>query len=78
MDDSIASGDLLSTLAHEIAQRYRLGEQPSVSEYAQRYPQLADEIRELFPALLMMEQLDSTSVGCLRRARILLGVDHAA
>ncbi|HKB39174.1 MAG TPA: protein kinase, partial [Gemmataceae bacterium] len=44
-------------LAEEFAARCRAGESPSVSEYAARYPELADEIRDVFPALLAMEQL---------------------
>src|SRR5437764_3006492 len=44
-------------LAEEFAERFRNGERPSLTEYADRYPELADEIRELFPALVVMEQL---------------------
>jgi serine/threonine protein kinase/WD40 repeat protein len=43
-------------LAEEFADRYRRGEQPSLTEYTARYPQWADEIRELFPALILVEQ----------------------
>ena len=32
--------------------RYRRGERPALAEYTDRYPELADEIRELFPALV--------------------------
>jgi tetratricopeptide (TPR) repeat protein len=42
-------------LADEFVQRHRRGEQPSLTEYAQRNPELAERIRDLFPALLMME-----------------------
>jgi serine/threonine protein kinase/Flp pilus assembly protein TadD len=38
-------------------ERHRQGERPSVEEYAAAHPELASEIRRLFPALLMMEQL---------------------
>jgi serine/threonine protein kinase len=44
-------------LAEEFAERHRRGEQPSIDEYTARYPQWASEIRELFPALLVMEKL---------------------
>jgi WD40 repeat protein/serine/threonine protein kinase len=47
---------LLTRLADEFAERYRRGERPSLGEYADRYPELADDIRELFPALVDMEQ----------------------
>src|SRR5262245_5221571 len=43
-------------LAEEFAERYRRGERPPVAEYTAKYPQWADEIRELFPALVMMEE----------------------
>ncbi len=49
----------LEKLAEEFAERHRRGERPALSEYTARYPELAEEIRELFPALLEMEQLAS-------------------
>jgi WD40 repeat protein/serine/threonine protein kinase len=48
---------LFSGLVDEFADRYRRGERPSVREYIDRYPQLADDIRELFPALAEIEQV---------------------
>jgi WD40 repeat protein/serine/threonine protein kinase len=56
---SEASADyiLLTRLADEFAQRYRHGERPSLSEYVARYPHLATDIRELFPALVEVEQV---------------------
>src|SRR5262249_41575377 len=36
---------------------------PTLQEYLQRYPELAEEIRGLFPALLMMEDLGESSGG---------------
>src|SRR5438876_3484904 len=47
----------LTRLADEFAARYRAGERPALQEYLDRYPQLADEIRELFPALVEVEQV---------------------
>src|SRR5258708_33221156 len=44
-------------LAEEFADRQRRGDQPSIDEYTSRYPQWASEIRELFPALLVLEKL---------------------
>ena len=54
---SSADRDILGRLAEQFAERHRRGEHPSVSEYTSRYPDLADEILDLFPALMMMEQL---------------------
>ncbi len=36
---------------------------PTLREYLERYPELADDIRDLFPALLMMEDLGESSGG---------------
>jgi hypothetical protein len=61
-----AGHELLADLADDFAGRYRRGERPSVEEYAQQHPALACQIRELFPAMLLMEQesgLDRTLVG---------------
>jgi WD40 repeat protein/serine/threonine protein kinase len=43
-------------LAEEFAARFRRGERPSLQEYIDRCPDLSDEIRELFPALVEVEQ----------------------
>src|SRR5207249_1712436 len=51
--------DPVEVLAEEFAERYRRGERPSLTEYADRHPELASQIRELFPALVEMEQLAS-------------------
>ena len=44
-------------LAEEFAARYRRGERPGLQEYIDRCPDLADEIRELFPALVEVERV---------------------
>lgn len=61
MADSKSERNPIDKLAEQFAQRLRRGERPALSEYVQQYPDLADEIRELFPALVMMEQLKPTS-----------------
>src|SRR5215217_6549581 len=43
-------------LAEEFLDRHRRGERPAIAEYVARHPERADEIREVFPALVMMEQ----------------------
>src|SRR5262245_32101396 len=45
-------------LAEEFAARFRRGERPSLQEYIDRCPELAEEIRELFPALVEVERVD--------------------
>src|SRR3954465_8254670 len=44
-------------LAEEFAARFRRGERPGLQEYIDRCPDLADEIRELFPALVEVERV---------------------
>ncbi len=43
-------------IAEEFARRLRRGEHPSITEYVERFPELADDIRELFPMLAVVEQ----------------------
>jgi serine/threonine protein kinase len=44
-------------LAEEFAARFRRGERPGLQEYIDRCPELADEIRGLFPALVEVERV---------------------
>jgi WD40 repeat protein/serine/threonine protein kinase len=55
--DSSRDRDPLDRMAEEFAARHRRGERPAVSEYVGRHPELAEAILDLFPALVMMEQL---------------------
>src|SRR5262249_46848496 len=58
MADSSSGRDvLLNQLADEFAARYRRGERPALTEYVAQYPELADDIRELFPAGAGMERV---------------------
>jgi serine/threonine-protein kinase len=61
MDCPPSEPDRLDDLAEEFMDRFRRGERPSVTEYTKKHPDLADEIRELFPALVMMEDLGSVA-----------------
>jgi WD40 repeat protein len=51
--------ELLDQIAEEFAQRFRQGERPAVQEYTQRYPELAADIRELFPAMVEIERAEA-------------------
>src|SRR5262245_49507279 len=55
--------DLLDQLAEEFADRFRRGERPALREYTARYPELAAEIRQLFPALIKVEQAEGVRRG---------------
>ena len=43
-------------LAQEFADRCRKGEKPVIEEYVEKHPDLADSIRELFPAVAFLER----------------------
>ena len=53
-------------LAESFLARYRRGERPALTEYTARYPELAAEIRELFPALVLMEEAGRRESGPCR------------
>jgi Protein kinase domain len=53
--------ETVEELAEEFVARYRRGERPPLSEYTDRYPDHAEQIRDLFPALVMMEQIAPSS-----------------
>jgi serine/threonine protein kinase len=55
--ESTSGRNPIDRLAEEFVDRQRRGEQPSLNEYIDRYPALAEEIRDLFPALDVMERL---------------------
>ncbi len=55
--ESSANYIQLTRLADEFAARYRAGQRPPLQEYIDRYPELADDIRELFPAMVEIEQV---------------------
>jgi serine/threonine protein kinase len=59
MSSPSSSGDRdpLERLAAEFLDRRRRGEDPKASEYAERFPQWAEQILEFFPALEVMEGL---------------------
>ena len=50
-------------LAEEFAGRFRRGERPSLQEYVDRLPEMGDEIREMFPALVEVERADGDARG---------------
>jgi WD40 repeat protein/serine/threonine protein kinase len=54
---------LVMELAEEFLDRYRRGQRPSLKEYIDRHPGLAGEIREVFPAMAMMENIAISDVS---------------
>ena len=62
-------------LAEEFLERYRRGERPSLKEYIDRHPDLEAEIREVFPAMAMMENVAvDDSLAEKSRAAVPVGV----
>jgi serine/threonine protein kinase len=57
MNDFSEDRNPVEALAEEYLERHRSGDKPELSEYTEKYPDLAEEIEDLFPALLMMEDI---------------------
>jgi len=72
----------LEALSERFVEDFRAGRRPSVDEYAERFPEFADEIRELFPALLLLEKggtreaLSSLSQGASRQGFAISGLER--
>src|SRR6516165_1869259 len=58
-DTNPSAADPLGLIADEFVEAFRQGQRPSVEEFAARYPAHADEIRDMLPALALMEQAKS-------------------
>ena len=78
MSEPVAESGIVLELAEEFVERYRRGERPSLNEYAARYPQFADEIREVFPAMAIMENVAPVEDASLAAAPadVLLGFEQ--
>ncbi len=57
MDTSSDSLSPVELLAEEFLDRQQRGENPTIEEYCQRHPDLADEIRDVFEGFLLIEDL---------------------
>ena len=58
-DNNPSAADPFGQIADEFVEAFRQGKRPSVEEFAQRYPEYADEIRDMLPALVLMEEAKS-------------------
>src|SRR5262245_40377456 len=66
MSESESRSAIVIELAEEFIERYRKGERPPLKEYIDRHPEYAAEIKEVFPAMAMMENIavaDSSMEG---------------
>src|SRR5262249_21003132 len=57
MSKTGTKSEVVLALAEEFLERYRRGERPALREYIDRHPELAEEIREVFPAMALMENI---------------------
>ena len=57
MSEPSCEFDPIDDLADAFLERYRRGERPSLSEYTEKNPELAERIRDVFPALIAMEEV---------------------
>lgn len=57
-DDSAVTVDF-AYVADEFVDEYRRGRAPGIEEYARRYPEFAEQIRELLPSLVVLEKAKS-------------------
>src|SRR5712671_1033725 len=74
IDNNPSGADPFGSIADEFVEAFRQGKRPSVEEFAQRYPAHADEIRDMLPALVLMEKAKSTddSPGQRRQAKAMM------
>jgi serine/threonine protein kinase/WD40 repeat protein len=73
MSESFADSPSIEDLAEKFLERRRLGERPTMEDYAARYPHLAGEIREFFPVLGLVEDFKPSlgeSSGRIEGSRI--------
>jgi WD40 repeat protein/serine/threonine protein kinase len=58
-DNDASAADPLGQIADEFVEAFRQGKRPTVEEFARRYPEHADDIRDILPALGLMEKAKS-------------------
>ncbi|MBY0232968.1 MAG: protein kinase [Gemmataceae bacterium] len=65
--------DPVDALAEEFVARHRRGERPTVTEYVRLRPDLETQVRELFPAALLLEGIKGPPPVCAERMPDQLG-----
>ena len=69
MNELSGEYDPIDDLADDFLERYRRGERPSLSEYTDRHPELAERIRAVFPALVALEEVGKAIAASLVEQR---------
>jgi WD40 repeat protein/serine/threonine protein kinase len=72
MNNPASGFDPVDDLVDSFLERYRHGERPSLSEYTDQYPDLAERIRAIFPALMAVEEFALASGGSSANSQGLL------
>ena len=67
IDNDPSAADPFGQIADELLEALRQGKHPSVEAFAQRYAEHADDIRDMLPALELMEQAKSAEDTSGRR-----------
>lgn len=75
MADTGAERDQLELLASDFLARLRRGESPSIADYAAAHPELAVDIRELFPTVRAAEQVKQPREERLPEDRVGVAAD---
>ncbi len=55
-NSSASQRDLIERLADTFITAYRAGQRPSIEDYVEQYPELADQLRDLIGALVVLER----------------------
>jgi WD40 repeat protein/serine/threonine protein kinase len=58
-----SQSDPLGPIIESFLARYRAGERPALGEYEARFPELADQIRDVLPALVELEVVQGEALG---------------
>ena len=56
-DLAFSQYEVVDALSHDFLARHRNGERPSIDEYVRRHPSLAEQIKNVFPAVLSLEKI---------------------
>jgi serine/threonine-protein kinase len=67
MPESGSDREPIEELAESFLARFRAGQRPSLAEFTAAHPDLADQIRAVFPALIELEEAGSVGGPVMRR-----------
>ncbi len=76
MTSDLSQRDPVEVLGEEFLARRRRGEDPDINDYIAQHPEFADQISELFPAMIAMERLKATKNDTADERPIQLRVDR--